>query len=146
MAVRKVEIYTAEEENDLELRAQTSMPSLTAERIERLSRAQILQRQLEHVKVLPDATIDDSSSSSTEFREVECDNKVFPPGGVSGYDQDTLSVGLFNQYQRYLGEAFDVFQETKCLPSEATADGMVPSFTKVLNWVIIQIRSNPEIS
>ena len=39
-----------------------SLPSLIAERIERLSRAQILQRQLEHIKVLPDATMDKSSS------------------------------------------------------------------------------------
>ena len=59
--------------------------------------------------------------------------------GLSGYDQGTLSIGLFNQYQQYLREALDVFQETKIIQNKPNAFRLKRLLTE---WTLASPRSS----
>ena len=76
------------------------------------SRARGLLHAAEALPTLQEAAVPDSPTSSVSIHEPVCDGKTFPPKGLSQYDNDTLSCGLFAQYTRFLDDAADVFQET----------------------------------
>jgi len=89
---------------------------------------------------------DDDSYSYTEIIPVKCSNTLIPPRGLANYDLTTLSCGLFVHYDHFIGVATDVFQETKCLEIQAKCEGLTPSFHLVLDWVITQLRDNPNMA
>ena len=72
--------------------------------------------------------------------------KKFPPCDLGAHDIRTLSCGLFAQYNGYLEEASDVFQETTCLKPENGKEGLTPDFKTILEWVIEQLRQNPNMA
>ena len=108
-----------------------------------ISRARALQMAVDS---MPVPTEDRSPSSDTSIHEVVCDGKWFPPCRLGQYDIDALSCGLFARYCQFIDEASDAFQETKCLKKELLNEGLTPSFRKVLEWVIKQFRTNPNMA
>jgi len=89
---------------------------------------------------------DDDLYSYTSVRPVKCNDMLYPPRGLAHYDLSSLSCGLFVHYEHYIGVATDVFQETKCLETQAKCEGMTPSFHVILDWVITQLHLNPNIA
>ena len=87
-----------------------------------------------------------SPSSETSIHEVVCDGSIFPPCDLGTHDVRTLSCCLFAQYNGYLEEASDVFQETTCLKPETEKEGLTPDFKMIREWVIEQLRQNPNMA
>jgi hypothetical protein len=93
-----------------------------------------------------DESEDDSPSSDTSVHEVVCNDKVNPPRGLAHFDLASLSCGFFVRYDQFIGGATDVYQETKCLETQVQCEGLTPNFRVVLDWVVTQLRLNPNMA
>ena len=108
-----------------------------------LSRAAILAATSE-AHLMP--TSDEEEPSVPRSRpKVWGPNEYYPQRSLAEYDQQTLSCGLFAQYEKWIAHETDVYKIGDSLPNEEPKLGRRPPTKQFLTHVIEQIKATPSI-
>ena len=111
MATVKVDLAPTDEEG--------SVSSDTEKRARGLTHAVLMSRK--EAELCKDES-EDESYSYTSVKPVKCNDRLYPPRGLAHYDHSSLSCGFFVHYDHFIDVATDVFQETKCLETQAKCE------------------------
>ena len=67
---------------------------------------------------------------------VACDGHQFPPCYLTSYDNQSLSCGLFSQYEKWMKDEVDAYKVSDSLPPQTASLGQKPSMEAFLTHVI----------
>jgi hypothetical protein len=127
---------------DLEKSSENSSDSSDVEQ-QQQNRAAALAFQATHLAQPTDCSGDESARPLSR-PVVACDGHPFPPRSLTSYDQQSVSCGLFSQYDKWMKEACDAYEVSDSLPQEPAKLGRKPHMKAFLTHVIEQFKASSD--